>query len=120
MREQSGSHGSRGYSPQAVHPGCPGGLAQVGRSTNPQPRHRSPPGFRCGLLRSKLPTSLVRTLSTMRPCAQVSVTAALPPAALRHGGTRLDEVGRVPGVKRSGTGGVARQGDKFPGKEMIP
>ena len=38
----------------------------------------------------------------------------------RHGGTRLDEVGRVPGVKRSGTGGVARQCDKFPGKEMIP
>ena len=38
MRERSGSHGSRRNAPQAAHPGCLGGFAQVGRCRHPLPR----------------------------------------------------------------------------------
>ena len=81
MRERSGSHGSRRNAPQAAHPGCLGGLAQVGRCRHPLPRYRPPPGYRCGRLRSKLPTTLVRTLATMRPALRYRPPPGCPAKA---------------------------------------
>ena len=45
----------------------------------PPAQVRLPPDYRCGLLRFDLPTTFVRALSTMRPCARLSVTEALLP-----------------------------------------
>lgn len=112
MRERSGSHGSRRNAPQAAHPGCLGGLAQVGRCRHPPAQVRPPPGYRCGRLHFKLPTTFMRTLFTMRPCAQVRQAPQLSRPHQRHGGTRFRLEVSGAGLQRSEQGGKLRRLDR--------
>lgn len=84
MRERSGSHGSRRGAPKAAHLGYPGGFTQVVVAERPT-QVQQPPGRQCGLPYPKPTAWLVRTLATVRPCAQVAATTRLPCESTEQG-----------------------------------